>query len=218
MNAIKAINESFYGIRQDLTFNENTTPYANPIINYTGQNKANIDIKMETGTGKTYVGLRTIYQLFKSYGLFKFIIVVPTPAIKEGWKKFIESSYSKQHFSNYYENIQINLNIINAGDFNSNKGVIPSHLIDFIEGDSLNASTIQILLINASMLNSENMKGIISRGKNKGRERFNQTLLTGYTKPIEAIKATKSIVLIDEPHKFQEMESFIKQYRILVHK
>ena len=63
MNAIKAINESFYGIRQDLTFNENTTPYANPIINYTGQNKANIDIKMETGTGKTYVGLRTIYPV-----------------------------------------------------------------------------------------------------------------------------------------------------------
>lgn len=210
MNAIKAINESFYGIRQDLTFNENTTPYANPIINYSGQNKANIDIKMETGTGKTYVGLRTIYQLFKSYGLFKFIIVVPTPAIKEGWKKFIESSYSKQHFSNYYENIQINLNIINAGDFNSNKGVIPSHLIDFIEGDSLNASTIQILLINASMLNSENMKGIISRGKNKGRERFNQTLLTGYTKPIEAIKATKSIVLIDEPHKFPRNGEFYK--------
>ncbi|MDW3948500.1 type III restriction-modification system endonuclease [Staphylococcus saprophyticus] len=210
MNAIKAINESFYGIRQDLTFNENTTPYANPIINYTGQNKANIDVKMETGTGKTYVGLRTIYQLFKSYGLFKFIIVVPTPAIKEGWKKFIESSYSKQHFSNYYENIQINLNIINAGDFNSNKGVIPSHLIDFIEGDSLNASTIQILLINASMLNSENMKGIISRGKNKGRERFNQTLLTGYTKPIEALKATKSIVLIDEPHKFPRNGEFYK--------
>ncbi len=208
--ALKSIDDAFFGLDYNTTDPDKNYVYANPIIKGSGNENSNIDIKMETGTGKTYVGVRAMYDLHQKYGLFKFIVVVPTPAIKEGWKNFIDSTYAKQHFSQYYENTQINLNVINAGDFNSKKGLLPAHLVEFIEGDRINSSTIQVLLINASMLNSDNMKGIISRGKNKGKERFNQTLLSGFTRPLDAIQATRPIVLVDEPHRFPRDGEFYK--------
>lgn len=208
--ALEAIDKAFLGIDAYSANPDSNYVYANPIIKGAGEDSTNIDIKMETGTGKTYVGVRTMFEMHQKYGLFKFIVVVPSPAIKEGWKNFIQADYAKQHFSQFYENTQINLNVINAGDFNSKKGLLPANLVDFIEGDRLNTSTIQVLLINAGMLNSDNMKGVISRGKNKGQERFNQTLLSGFTKPLEAIQATRPVVLVDEPHRFPRGGEFYK--------
>lgn len=192
LRALEALNEAFPGIDERTNDPDKDYVYANPIIKGRGQEKTNIDIKMETGTGKTYVGVRAMYELHRKYGLFKFIVVVPSPAIKEGWKNFISADYAKQHFSQYYENTNINLNIINAGDFNSKKGLLPAHLVDFIEGDRLNSSTIQVLLINAGMLNSlSSMK-----------KEYSQSLLSGLTSPIAGLQATRSVVLVDEPHRF----------------
>jgi len=161
---------------------------------------------METGTGKTYVGVRAMYELHQKYGLFKFIIVVPSPAIKEGWKNFIIADYAKQHFSQYYENVQINLNVINAGDFKAKKGRnnMPAHLCDFIEGSRLNNNTIEVLLINAGMLSSSSMT-----------KEYDQTLLSGWTKPIDALQATRPIVLIDEPHRFPREKANYKSIKSL---
>ena len=61
------------------------------------------DIEMETGTGKTYVYLRTIFELNKAYGLKKFIIVVPSIAIKEGVAKSLE--ITREHFQTVYESV-----------------------------------------------------------------------------------------------------------------
>lgn len=191
LRALEALSEVFPGIDERTNDPDKDYVYANPIIKGRGQENTNIDIKMETGTGKTYVGVRAMYEMHQKYGIFKFIIVVPSPAIKEGWKNFISADYAKQHFSQYYENTNINLNIINAGDFNSKKGLLPAHLVDFIEGDRLNSSTIQVLLINAGMLNSSSMK-----------KEYSQTLLSGWTSPIKGLQATRPIVLVDEPHRF----------------
>ncbi|MFE2776793.1 MULTISPECIES: type III restriction-modification system endonuclease [Lactobacillales] len=191
LKALEALDDAFYGLDNNTKDPDKDYVYANPIIKGRGQENTNIDIKMETGTGKTYVGVRAMYELHRKYGLFKFIVVVPSPAIKEGWKNFISADYAKQHFSQYYENTNINLNIINAGDFNSKKGLLPAHLVDFIEGDRLNSSTIQVLLINAGMLNSSSMK-----------KEYSQTLLSGWTSPIKGLQNTRPIVLVDEPHRF----------------
>lgn len=59
----------------------------------------NLDIKMETGTGKTYVYTKTIYELHKRYGINKFIIAVPSLAIKAGTAQFMQDEYSRRHFS-----------------------------------------------------------------------------------------------------------------------
>lgn len=58
---------------------------------------------METGTGKTYVYLKTIFELNKKYNFTKFIIVVPSVAIKEGVNKTIE--ITKEHFQGLYDNV-----------------------------------------------------------------------------------------------------------------
>ena len=58
----------------------------------------NLDIKMETGTGKTYVYVQTMYELHKRYGINKFIVAVPTLPIKAGARQFMEDEYVKLHF------------------------------------------------------------------------------------------------------------------------
>ena len=149
---------------------------------------------METGTGKTYVYTKMMYELHKKFGIFKFILVVPSPAIKEGAKNFLTSLSTKRHFQETYGNVEIEINTINKGDFNTRSGrkIFPPHLSNFIESSNLNANQIQVLLINAGMLNSSNMTKVD----------YDQTLLSNYSNPIEALKATKSVVIIDEPHRF----------------
>ena len=96
--------------------------------------------------------------------------VVPNKPLKKAGKTLL-TDYAKQHFSQYYENTQVNLNVINAGDLIAEKAY-SRHLVEFIEGDRLNSSTIQVLLINAGMLNSTSMK-----------KDYAQTLLSGWTSP-----------------------------------
>ncbi len=81
-----------------------------------------IDIKMETGTGKTFVYTKTMYELYKNFELNKFIIFVPSLAIKEGAKNFISADYTRRYFSTFYPDIKIDLSVINAGAFNTKKG------------------------------------------------------------------------------------------------
>ena len=198
--ALKALDDNFYGIDTLKNDPDADYIYANPLVKYRYQDKANIDIKMETGTGKTYVYTRMMYELHQKYGLFKFVIAVPSPSIKEGTRSFITSDYAKQHFSEFYENTRIQLNVINAGDFNGHSGRrnFPAQLSEFVESTRQNVNQIEVLLINAGMLHSKSMH----------RDDYDQTLLGGETSPIKAIAATRPIVIIDEPHRFSRGKRF----------
>ncbi|HDA7427848.1 TPA: type III restriction-modification system endonuclease [Staphylococcus aureus] len=178
--------------------------FENPTIKGRYQSNSNIDIKMETGTGKTYVGTRMMYELHQKFGLYKFIVIVPSPAIKEGWKNFLTARYSRQHFAEYYENVKLDVNTIYAGDFNTKSGrrIFPPQLNNFIEGTRLNTNQIEVLLINVDMLKSKNMT----------RDDYNQTLLNNYSRPFDALKATKPIIIIDEPHRFPRDK---KNYQVI---
>lgn len=196
VEAIKAINYFFCGVDNFTNSPDANYIYANPILKYAGNEKAYIDIKMETGTGKTFVYTQMMYEMHKK-GVFKFVIVVPTPSIKEGTKNFIISDYARQYFSSVpgYENTSIQLNVINAGDFRNKKGRknFPAQLSEFVEATRQNINQIQVLLINSGMLS-----------KNSGMHRsdYDQTLLGGETNPIKAIAATRPVIIIDEPHRF----------------
>lgn len=192
--SLENLLKAFPPLDEQTTVPDKDFVYANPILHYRHRDDKNIDIKMETGTGKTYVYTRAMYELHQRFGIFKFVIVLPTPAIKEGTKKFIQSSYAKQHFAQFYGNTRIDLNVINAGDFKSKSGRknFPAHLTNFIEGSRQNTNTIQVLLINAGMLNSSSMK----------KSDYDQTLIGGTTQPLEAIQQTRPVVIIDEPHRF----------------
>lgn len=188
--ALDAISKNFPDIDTQVKNNPN---YANPLIKHAYDESYFIDIKMETGTGKTYVYTRMMYELHKR-GIFKFVIVVPNPSIKEGTKNFIESDYAKRHFNEYYENVHINLNVINAGDFASKGGrrEFPTQLSQFVEASKANTNQIEVLLINSGMLYSKSMT----------RDDYDQTLGGGENSPVKAIAATRPVIIIDEPHHF----------------
>ncbi|MGX7406525.1 type III restriction enzyme [Aerococcus urinaehominis] len=71
-----------------------------------------IDIRMETGTGKTYCYTRMMYELNEMYGFNKFILLVPSTPIKEGCKSFLQADYSKRHFADLYPNKALDLSIL----------------------------------------------------------------------------------------------------------
>ena len=134
-------------------------------------------VEMETGTGKTYVYVRTIYELNKIYGFKKFVIVVPSVAIREGVLKNLQITY--QHFQTLYEKPLIHFMVYDG-----------SH-ISALRGFAF-ANNIEILVINIdSFAKDENII-------NKPSDR-----LSGQT-PLTFIRSVHPIVIIDEP---QNMET-----------
>ena len=126
-------------------------------------------VEMETGTGKTYVYLRTIFELSHRYGFQKFIIVVPSVAIREGVLKNIE--ITKEHFNSIYNSISFEHFVYDGKKLNK--------LRQFATNNSL-----QIQIINIDSFNKDS--NIINQDREGG-------------KPIGFIQATRPIVIIDEP-------------------
>lgn len=144
----------------------------------------NFSVEMETGTGKTYVYLKTVYELNKLYGFKKFVIVVPSVAIREGVLKNLQITH--EHFQSLYNKTSISFDV-----YDSKK---VSNLRGFSSGNA-----IQVLVINIdSFAKDEN---IINKPNDK---------LTG-KKPVEFIQSTKPIVIVDEP---QNMETEIRKQAI----
>lgn len=136
------------------------------------KNEYHFTIEMETGTGKTYVYLRTIFELNKKYGFTKFIIVVPSVAIKEGVLKSID--IMTEHFKGLYDNV-----IFRGYEYKSKN---PEFLRNFATSDN-----IEIMVMTIQSFNKDN--NIINNEHEK----------TNGLKPLEFIKDTNPIVIIDEP-------------------
>ena len=150
-----------------------------------------IDIMMETGTGKTYTYTKTIFELNKNYGIFKFIVVVPTLSIKAGTIDFLKSDSSREHFKEQYGKT-LHLHIVESLKNNKSKKLfIPPAAASFVNAGNFEKNSIQVMIINAGMINSETMQ-----------KSFDKGLFDKYTVPFDAIGATKPFMIIDEPHKF----------------
>lgn len=135
-------------------------------------NGLNFSVEMETGTGKTYVYLRTIFELSQKYGFKKFIIVVPSVAIREGTVKNIE--ITEEHFKALYNNIEFEYFVYDSKKAN--------RLRQFATSNQL-----QIMIINIDAFNKDT--NIFNQERNQ---------LNGFS-PKEFINAVKPFVLIDEP-------------------
>jgi len=150
-----------------------------------------IDIMMETGTGKTYTYTKTIFELNRYFSIFKFIIVVPTLSIKAGTINFLKSKSAIEHFKEQY-NKRINLHIVESENKRANKRAnLPIAISNFVNSGNYEKNQIQVLIINAGMINSETMK-----------RSFDKTLLDRYSIAFDALASVKPFVIIDEPHKF----------------
>lgn len=138
-------------------------------------------VEMETGTGKTYVYLRTVYELNRKYGFKKFVIVVPSIAIKEGALKNLE--ITREHFQDLY------------GRPPSQHSVYAADNISALRSFA-GANTIQVLVMNIdSFAKDEN---VINKPNDK---------LSG-RRPIEFIRAARPVVIVDEP---QNMETEVRK-------
>ena len=147
---------------------------SNQLVNNLGA--VSLDIEMETGTGKTYVYTRTIFELNKRYGWSKFIVVVPSIAIREGVKKSLEQT--QEHFMDLYGK-KIRFFIYNS----SNLG-----LIDQFSKDS----SINVMIINIQAFNT--------RGQ-EARRIYEQIDDFQSRRPIDVIKKNRPILILDEPQK-----------------
>ncbi|UGQ46655.1 restriction endonuclease [Massilia endophytica] len=134
----------------------------------------NFTIEMETGTGKTYTFIKTMYELNKLYGFKKFVVVVPSVAIREGTMKNLE--ITRSHFAADYANVPC-VPILYNGDK-------LTELRHFAQCDALS-----VLVINIDSFTKDNNKI-----KQKGERAF---------APIEYIKAVNPIVIVDEPQNFE---------------
>lgn len=145
------------------------------------------DIEMETGTGKTYVYLRSILELAKNYGFTKFVIVVPSVAIREGVKTSINSMRS--HFENLYLQHGVSLRETFY------RGDTPEAVYSFATGIG-----VEVLITTISALNTTKKDDRIIY-----RERDS---LNGLA-PIDYIRATRPVVILDEPQRMKSNNSTI---------
>ena len=138
-------------------------------------------VEMETGTGKTYVYLRTIYELSRRYGFQKFIIVVPSVAIREGVLKNLE--ITRDHLRGIYDNLPCEHFVYNAKDV--------SRLRQFAV-----SNTLQILVINIDAFR-KNFTG--TEDELKSNVIYKESDKLSGRQPIEFVQAARPIVIIDEP-------------------
>lgn len=163
-----------------------------------------LDIKMETGTGKTYVYTKTIYELHKRYGLNKFIIAVPSLAIKAGTAQFLQDEYARRHFTDacgYGTEIEVGVLEAPKGK-KKGRSYFPSVVSDFVKGSCQNTKKIYVLLVNMQLLVVK-ANGLLSRDDyDYGAE--------GFYRPLDALRATRPVVMIDEPHRFSRDQKAFK--------
>jgi type III restriction enzyme len=130
-------------------------------------------VEMETGTGKTYVYLRTIFELNKRYGFTKFVIVVPSVAIKEGVYKSLQ--ITEEHFKGLYAGVPFDYFLYDSAKLGQVRNFATS-------------PQIQIMVVTVGAINKKDVNNLYKDSEKTGGER-----------PIDLIRATRPIVIVDEP-------------------
>ena len=130
-------------------------------------------VEMETGTGKTYVYLRTIFELNKRYGFTKFVIVVPSIAIKEGVYKSLQ--ITDDHFRALYSGTPFEYFLYDSAKLGQVRNFAVS-------------AQIQIMVVTVGAINRQDVNNL-----------YKESEKTGGEKPIDLIKATRPILIVDEP-------------------
>lgn len=149
-----------------------------------GIGAVNLDIEMETGTGKTYVYIKTMFELNKQYGWSKFIVVVPSIAIREGVAKSFRML--EEHFMEHYGK-KARWFIYNSGNLQQ---------LDSFSSDS----GLSVMIINTQAFASSMKEG----GRSKeSRIIYSERDEFGSRRPIDVIAANRPIIIMDEPQKME---------------
>ena len=156
--------------------------------------RCSLDIEMETGTGKTYVYIKTMFELNKRYGWSKFIVVVPSIAIREGVKKSFE--ITADHFMECYGR---------KARFFIYKSSSLNQLDSFSGSSGINVMIINTQAFAASLNEDKNVEG--RRGDAAARIIYSKRDEFGSRRPIDVIAANRPILILDEPQKMGKEDS-----------
>ena len=159
---------------------QNNIKLSNSLVKDLG--RCSLDIEMETGTGKTYAYIKTMFELNKKYGWSKFIVVVPSIAIREGVKKSFE--ITADHFMEHYGK-KARFFIYNSSNLNQ--------LDNFSSSSGINVMIINTQAFASSL--KEDGRSKEARIIYSKRDEF------GSRRPIDVIKANRPIIILDEPQK-----------------
>lgn len=170
--------------------NDNNIKESSSLAKHMGA--CSLDVEMETGTGKTYVYIKTMFELNKQYGWSKFIVVVPSIAIREGVQKSFQMM--QDHFMEQYGKkarffVYNSKNLTDIDNFSS-------------------SADLSVMIINVQAFNA--------RGKDARRIRMELDEF-GSRKPIDVIQANRPIVILDEPQKMggQKTQESLKEFNPL---
>lgn len=148
--------------------------------------RCSLDIEMETGTGKTYVYIKTMFELNKRYGWNKFVVVVPSIAIREGVKKTFE--ITSDHFMEHYGKrarffVYSSSSLTQLDNFSSDSGI-------------------NVMIINTQAFARSFVEA--KEGKKENKEQliiYNKRDEFGSRRPIDVIRDNRPIIILDEPQK-----------------
>jgi type III restriction enzyme len=135
-----------------------------------------------------------MFELNREYGIFKFVVIVPTLSIKAGTIDFLNSESARVHFKEQYSKV-LKLHIVESKKGSkSKKQSIPPSVVSFVEAGAFDKYSIQVLVINTGMINSDTMQ-----------KHFDRTMFDEYDTAFDAIASTRPWMIIDEPHKFVQV-------------
>ncbi len=188
----------FENLRQHQNFdNALTAHHQKHKYNFPVQNTKNIDIMMETGTGKTFTFIKTIFELNKNFGYQKFIILIPTVPIREGTRTNLADT--RDYFKSFYANErekEIETFVYESGNISS--------ITQF-----LNATHLSVLVMTPSSFDKD--KNILNRPLEKEINLFSDQNEVPPKSYLECLKRLNPIVIMDEPHRF-EGDAFKKYF------
>ncbi|MCL1986813.1 MAG: DEAD/DEAH box helicase family protein [Firmicutes bacterium] len=153
-----------------------------------GLGAVSLDVEMETGTGKTYCYIKTMFELHKTYGWGKFIVVVPSIAIREGVRKSFE--VTQEHFMEIY-GLKARFFVYNSSNLHQ--------LDEFSQSAGINIMIINTQAFNATMNEDKNKAG--KSGNEAARIIYSKRDEFESRRPIDVIKANNPIIILDEPQK-----------------
>ena len=162
------------------------------------EGRYNLTIEMETGVGKTYTYIKTMYELNKHYGWSKFIVVVPSIAIREGVYKSFQ--VTQEHFAEEYGK-KIRFFIYNSAQL--------TEIDRFASDSSINVMIINTQAFAASMNEDKNVEG--RKGDAAARIIYTKRDEFGSRRPIDVIKANRPIIILDEPTRFIFSHSALRE-------
>ena len=165
-NRLTLLDEEIIGNLKDIQLRNGLAPS-------TALTSGDFTVEMETGTGKTYVYLRTIFELNRRYGFTKFVIVVPSVAIKEGVYKTLQ--ITEDHFKGLYSGQPFDYFLYDSSKLGQVRNFATS-------------PNIQIMVVTVGAINKKDVNNLYKDSEKTGGER-----------PIDLIRATRPILIVDEP-------------------